>query len=84
MDFGYTQEEETFRERLASFLDRELTEEIARQNWEDKGVGPEAREFSLKLAANGFLGLSWPREYGGGAAAKNSKRHSCPESSGEK
>jgi len=65
MDFGYTKEEEDFREKLCSFLDKELTEEIARQNWEDKGVGPEAREFSRKLAANGFLGMSWPKEYGG-------------------
>ncbi len=65
MDFGYTEEEEKFREKLGEFLDKELTEEIARQNWEDLGVGPEAREFSLKLAVNGFLGLSWPKEYGG-------------------
>jgi hypothetical protein len=65
MDFGYTEEEEKFRERLAEFLDKELTEEIARQNWEDLGVGPEAREFSLKLSANGFLGMGWPKEYGG-------------------
>lgn len=65
MDFGYTDEEERFRERLADFLDRELTEKIARQNWEDLGVGPEAREFSRKLAAHGFLGMSWPKEYGG-------------------
>ena len=65
MDFGYTEEEEKFRERLNTFLDKELTEEIARQNWEDKGVGLEAREFSRKLAAYGFLGMSWPKEYGG-------------------
>ncbi|NWF54335.1 MAG: acyl-CoA dehydrogenase family protein [Syntrophaceae bacterium] len=65
MNFGYAKEEEEFRERLNSFLDRELTEEIARQNWEDKGVGPEAREFSRKLATSGFLGMSWPKEYGG-------------------
>jgi alkylation response protein AidB-like acyl-CoA dehydrogenase len=65
MDFGYTQEEETFRKRLADFLDRELNEDIARQNWEDLGVGSEAREFSRKLAAHGFLGMSWPKEYGG-------------------
>ncbi len=65
MDFGYTEEEEKFRERLGLFLDENLTETIARQNWEDKGVGPEAREFSRKLAANGFLGMSWPKEYGG-------------------
>jgi alkylation response protein AidB-like acyl-CoA dehydrogenase len=65
MDFGYTKEEEAFRDRLCHFLDKELTEEIARQNWEDRGVGPQAREFSRKLAANGFLGMSWPKEYGG-------------------
>ena len=65
MDFGYTEEEERFRERLNKFLDKELTEEIARQNWEDKGVGPEGREFSHKLASKGFLGMSWPKEYGG-------------------
>ncbi|MBW1674374.1 MAG: acyl-CoA dehydrogenase family protein [Deltaproteobacteria bacterium] len=65
MDFGYTEEEEKFRERLNIFLDKELTEEIARQNWEDKGVGPEAREFSRKLVAKEFLGMSWPKEYGG-------------------
>lgn len=65
MDFGYTAEEEQFRDRLSAFLDKELTEEIARQNWEDLGVGPEGREFSRKLAAHGFLGMSWPKEYGG-------------------
>ncbi|MCU0592430.1 MAG: acyl-CoA dehydrogenase family protein [Desulfobacterales bacterium] len=65
MDFSYTVDEMKFRERLNEFLDKEMTEEIARQNWEDLGVGREAREFSLKLAAYGFLGMSWPTEYGG-------------------
>lgn len=65
MDFGYTPEEIEYREKLSAFLDKEMTEEIARQNWEDLGVGPEAREFSRKLAAFGFLGMSWPKEYGG-------------------
>lgn len=71
MDFGYSPEEEAFRVRLGQFLDRELTEEIARQNWEDLGVGPEAREFSRKLWANGFLGMSWPKEYGGQGLSPN-------------
>jgi len=71
MDFGYTREEEAFRDRLCSFLDQELTEQIARQNWEDLGVGPEAREFSRKLAAHGFLGMSWPKEYGGQGLSPN-------------
>ena len=37
MDFSYTKEEEEFRGKLSDFLDKELTEVIARQNWEDKG-----------------------------------------------
>lgn len=65
MNFGYTEEEEKFRKRLNEFLDKHMTLEIARQNWEDLGVGPEAREFSKKLYENGFLGLPWPKEYGG-------------------
>ncbi len=65
MDFSYTKEEIEFSNRLNEFLDKEMTEEIARQNWEDLGVKKEAREFSLKLAAFGFLGMSWPIEYGG-------------------
>ncbi len=65
MDFSYTKEEIEFSNRLNEFLDKEMTEEIARQNWEDLGVKTEAREFSLKLAAFGFLGMSWPIEYGG-------------------
>ncbi|MGB2179449.1 MAG: acyl-CoA dehydrogenase family protein [Porticoccaceae bacterium] len=65
MDFGYNNEEEGYRLKLKAFLDENLTEEIARQNWEDKGVGKEAREFSKKLAAEGLLGMSWPVMYGG-------------------
>jgi len=65
MDFSYTKDEMEFSNNLNTFLDKEMTEEIARQNWEDLGVGAEAREFSLKLAAFGFLGMSWPKEYGG-------------------
>ena len=62
MDFRYTKDQIEFRERLNDFLDKEMTEEIARQNWEDLGVKQEAREFSIKLAVNGFLGIrsaSW-------------------------
>ncbi len=58
-------EEERFRQELRDFLDRELTDEIRRQHAMDKGVGPEARAFSLKLGATGWLGLGWPEEYGG-------------------
>ena len=65
MDFGFSNEEEKFRIKLNTFLDENITEEIARQNWEDKGVAKEGREFSKKLAGEGLLGMSWPVIYGG-------------------
>ncbi len=71
MDFGYSKDEEEFRSKLGKFLDENLTLEIARQNWEDKGVMEEGREFSKKLAENGFLGMSWPEEYGGKGLSPN-------------
>lgn len=67
MDFNLVSnpEDERFRQELNDFLDRELTDEIRRQHALDKGVGPEAREFSLKLGTTGWLGLGWPEKYGG-------------------
>jgi len=64
-DFGISREEEEYRQKVASFLDKELTEQIARQNWEDLGLGEEGREFGKKLYAAGLTGWSWPVKYGG-------------------
>lgn len=57
--------EQQLRRELGEFLDRELTEDIRRQVPLDQGMGPEAREFALKLGAAGWLGRGWPTEYGG-------------------
>lgn len=71
MDFRFTPEEEAFREEVNRFLDDVLPE-----NW--LGVDPDGHneqadeklhQFDLdlrrKLAAKGWLGLQWPRQYGG-------------------
>src|SRR5579875_3736482 len=60
MDFRFTPEQERFREEIRAFLDRELP-----------SIPPEemaagfSRTFSKKLAARGWIGLAWPKEYGG-------------------
>jgi alkylation response protein AidB-like acyl-CoA dehydrogenase len=60
MDFRFTPEQERFREEIRAFLDQELP-----------GIPPEemaagfSRTFSKKLAARGWIGLAWPKEYGG-------------------
>ena len=68
MDFYLTStpEEESFRQEVSNFLDEELTDELRRQHAMDKGLGEEARKFNRKLGAKGWLGISWPKEYGGG------------------
>ena len=74
-DFGYTKEEEAYRQQVAAFLDKELTEEIARQNWEDLGLGEEGRAFGKKLYEVGLLGWSWPVEYGGKGTVARLRLH---------
>ncbi len=53
MDFRFTAEQEDFRSEVRSFIKTE---------W------PKAREgesFTKKLAAKGWLTMSWPKEHGG-------------------
>jgi len=64
MDFRFTGEEEAFREEVRAFLARELTEEVL----VGEGIAPSTpakRAFQKKLAANGWLAISWPEEWGG-------------------
>jgi len=71
MDFRFSDEEEAFRKEVNQFLD-----EVLPKDW--LGVDPdghieqgdeEFHQFDLemrrKLAAKGWLGLQWPKEYGG-------------------
>lgn len=71
MDFRFTPEEEAFRKEVKEFLDKELP-----KDW--PGVDPDLyhedafdsiHEVSVamqkKLAAKGWLGLTWPKKYGG-------------------
>jgi alkylation response protein AidB-like acyl-CoA dehydrogenase len=69
MNFGLTPEQEKFRQEVSDFLDKELTYELRRQYAMDKGLGSEARAFSLKIGATGWLGLGWPKEYGGSSGS---------------
>lgn len=71
MDFSFTADEEAFRKEVREFLERELP-----PDW--PGVDPDmyhedafeeihevSREMQRKFAAKGWLGLTWPKKYGG-------------------
>ncbi len=59
MDFQFTAEQTALRHEVRRFLDEELGDEPAERD----GFSPE---FSKKLAKRGWIGIGWPREYGGG------------------
>jgi alkylation response protein AidB-like acyl-CoA dehydrogenase len=66
VDFNLTPEQEAFREEIRGFLRSELAVEPGRVR-EDGWVVGFSRTFSEKLGKRGWLGLTWPRQYGGQA-----------------
>ncbi len=67
MDFGYTPENEAFRQEVRQFIAENVTpalqEELERSR--EQGPGPLTRELFLKLGQKRWIGMSWPKEYGG-------------------
>ena len=63
MDFRFTPEQEAFRQDIRAFLRVSLPETPAIP--EDAWIIGFDREFSKKLATRGWIGLTWPRAYGG-------------------
>jgi alkylation response protein AidB-like acyl-CoA dehydrogenase len=71
MDFRFTEEEEAFRKQVQDFLAEALPEDwigVDPDGHNEQAV-EELHQFDLemrrKLAAKGWLGLQWPKEYGG-------------------
>ncbi len=60
MDLSYTPEEEAFRTRVRSWLAEHLPSAA------ERGDAARMRRWHRDLHAAGFIGSSWPREFGGG------------------
>jgi alkylation response protein AidB-like acyl-CoA dehydrogenase len=71
VNFDYSTEELAFRDEVRAFLREHATPEVAdprREGMAQLVDTPERRAFMRKLAERGWLGMSWPKEYGGGDA----------------
>ena len=68
MDFRFTEEEEAFCKEVQDFINQEMPPGWLVDMYYDGG-SEEFHQFGLKmrrkLAAKGWIGLSWPKEYGG-------------------
>jgi alkylation response protein AidB-like acyl-CoA dehydrogenase len=74
MDFEYTPEQEAFRARVRIWLEQNLPPDLCIDDPMDERIAPnreifeKRRAWQHKLAAAGWVGLSWPKEYGGSEA----------------
>ena len=65
MHLAETHEQESLRKELRAYFDRLLTREV-RDSIGDNGEGnPEFRRIVKQMGTDGWLGLGWPKEYGG-------------------
>jgi alkylation response protein AidB-like acyl-CoA dehydrogenase len=64
MDFGFTEKQNKFRQEVRHFLE----EEIKKGYWKpacDAWIQGFDPAFTKRVAQRGWIGLTWPKEYGG-------------------
>ena len=68
MDFEFSPEERAFAAEVEKFLDAHATPDVAdvcRENMAQIVDTPARRAFMKKLSERGWLGMTWPKAYGG-------------------
>ena len=68
MDFDFSPEQLAFRDEVEAFLDANddpVVFDVTRENMAQVADIPERRAMMGKIAEQGWLGITWPREWGG-------------------
>src|SRR5256885_3022437 len=71
MDFADTPEDAAFRREFRAWLDANLTDDLKVEDAQDQRVSPDRetlerrRAWQKKMHAAGWIGIAWPKEYGG-------------------
>ncbi len=65
MDFRFTPEQEALRREVREFLEEEIRKGTFKPR-SDGWICGYSPEFSRKLGERGWIGMTWPKEYGGG------------------
>jgi hypothetical protein len=68
MNFDFSEAEQAFLERVKRFLAEHRDPEVmdvTRENMAQISDTPKRRAFMRELAAQGWLGITWPKEHGG-------------------
>ena len=65
MYIGLTEEQERLRQEVRADYERLLTPEVRSQLTGSGGVGDANREVVRQMGEDGWLGVGWPKEWGG-------------------
>jgi len=65
MRLAYSEAHERLRQELRDYYAKLLTPEIRAEIRRSEGVGPKVRQVVLQMGRDGWLGIGWPKEYGG-------------------
>jgi alkylation response protein AidB-like acyl-CoA dehydrogenase len=68
MDFDFSPEQQAFAEQVEKVLDEHDDPDVfdlTRENMAQIVDTPKRRAFMAKMGEEGFLGMTWPKEYGG-------------------
>ena len=65
MHIAYTPEQEALRAELRDYYAELLTPEIREALYEGHGTGETMRSVVRQMGRDGWLGIGWPKEYGG-------------------
>ncbi len=67
MEFAYAAEQEALQEEVQRFIQENVNEDVRHEieNTDEMSQGPLVRDLRKKVAAKGWVGISWPKEYGG-------------------
>lgn len=64
MDFEFSQKQKKFREEVRDFLEAEIRKGTFKPSCDAWIIG-YSPEFTRKIVERGWIGLTWPKEYGG-------------------
>jgi alkylation response protein AidB-like acyl-CoA dehydrogenase len=72
MDFGFTPEQEALREEVRRFIEENVTPEVLAEieSEIEGGRGPHFELLFKKIAERGWVGISFPKEYGGQSGSR--------------
>jgi 3-oxocholest-4-en-26-oyl-CoA dehydrogenase alpha subunit len=65
MEIGYTEEQQELRRELRDYYANLLTPEVEAELSQSHGIGPTVRRITKQMASDGWLGIGWPKQYGG-------------------